>query len=205
MQFEFRPILTWPGQQTARRQRSRFRAGKVDTDNLLRHELEKLKAKNVVIQLALTPADIRIDGLPRAGARPTHPGVILAFDSKHGPLSYPCDTYDAWEDNLRAIALALEALRAVDRYGVTRRAEQYRGWQQLPENAGGGDLAWAVRNLAQLSGIHLDPARPDKLACETAYRAGLRRCHPDTGGSDDAFKQLQAVKAIIEQHFGAKP
>lgn len=47
-------------------------------------------------------------------------------------LSYPCDSCDNWQHNVRSIALALQALRAVDRYGVTRRAEQYRGWGKLP-------------------------------------------------------------------------
>ena len=51
-------------------------------------------------------------------------------------MSYPCDKYSNWQANLRAIALSLEALRAEDRYGVTRRAEQYKGWAKLlPPNA----------------------------------------------------------------------
>lgn len=44
---------------------------------------------------------------------------------RRGHLSYPCDTFTTLQDNLRVIALALEALRMVDRYGVTRRGEQY--------------------------------------------------------------------------------
>src|SRR5690606_5164123 len=79
--------------------------------------------------------DIRLDGLPRANARPGHQGVVLAFDSKYGPLKYATDTFDRWQDNLRAIALGLESLRRVDRYGITKRGEQYTGWRQLP--AGG--------------------------------------------------------------------
>src|SRR5579863_10251967 len=54
-----------------------------------------------------------------AGAKLRTQGIILTFNSKHGPLSYPCDKYSNWQANLRAIALSLEALRAVDRYGVT--------------------------------------------------------------------------------------
>jgi hypothetical protein len=31
----------------------------------------------------------------------------------------PCNKYDAWEANLRTIALTLERLHAVERHGVT--------------------------------------------------------------------------------------
>src|SRR5947208_1880483 len=82
-------------------------------------------------QFAVTESDIRLDGRPRARAVASHPGVVLAFDSRHGPLKYAVDTFDRWQDNLRAIALGLEHLRAVDRYGVTRRGEQYTGWRQI--------------------------------------------------------------------------
>lgn len=64
------------------------------------------------LQIALREQDFRVDGLLRAAARPEHPGVVLAIDSQHGPLSYPCDKFTLWRDNLRAIVLGLEALRA---------------------------------------------------------------------------------------------
>ena len=104
--------------------------------NLLKHELERLQASNVVIEMDLTEVDIRRDGLPRNNARPTTPRVCLSMDSPYGPLRYPCDTFLSWQDNVRGIALALEALRKVDRYGVTKRGEQYTGWKALPASRG---------------------------------------------------------------------
>lgn len=143
------PIEQWPGEQTKNRQRHRFnvestgpyrgRRHGVDwggTVSLLARELAHLKAKDVLLQMAVTDRDIRNDGWIRANASPTHPGVILTFESKYGPLSYPCDTFTDWQANVRAIALALEALRKVDRYGVTRRGEQYTGWGKLPPAGG---------------------------------------------------------------------
>jgi hypothetical protein len=90
-----------------------------------------LGARNTVLQVAMTESDFRNDGYPRANAKATHPGVILSFDTRHGSLSFPCDRFTTWQDNLRAIALAMEALRKVDRYGVTRNGEQYTGWRAI--------------------------------------------------------------------------
>lgn len=85
-----------------------------------------LGAEAVVVKLALTERDIRRDGWPRRDARPAHPGVIIEFDSRHGWLRYYDDQYTTWQDNLRALALSLEALRALGRWGALR-GEQYVG------------------------------------------------------------------------------
>jgi hypothetical protein len=64
------------------------------------------------------------------------PGVRIAFESKYGPLTYATDEFVTrparLADQRPRIALALQALRAVDRYGVTKRGEQYTGWKALP-------------------------------------------------------------------------
>lgn len=134
--LQVKPIIQWPGAQTpvGRRRSSTFRAGFGATVTLLRKELEHLTElgnRRAILQMALTDRDIRLDGYPRADANPLHPGVIVSIESKHGPLSYPCDTFDDWQDNLRGIALGLQALRAVDRYGITPNGEQYAGFKQL--------------------------------------------------------------------------
>lgn len=74
----------------------------------------------------------------------THPDVS-GYDStadfqavmatqQQGRMVLATDTYEHWQANVRAIALTLEALRAVDRYGATQ-GRQYAGFQQL--TAGG--------------------------------------------------------------------
>lgn len=142
----FRPIDEWPGEMTRNRRRAPFRTTWGTTIELLERELSILDARLVVFQIAVDERDLRIDGKPRAQARATHPGVILAFESKWGPLKYAVDAFDRWEDNVRAIALAMEALRKVDRYGVTKRGEQYTGWKALPVST---DPADAIQTREQ--------------------------------------------------------
>lgn len=51
-------------------------------------------------------------------------------------LVYATDACQDWRHNVRSIALGLEALRAVDRYGISRRGEQYAGFRgALPAGA----------------------------------------------------------------------
>lgn len=144
-EYRFRPISTWPGDLTKHRRTSPFRAGHDVTLRQLGRELEDLRAKDVVVELAVREADLRIDGMPRARSRsPEHPGCVLSFDSKHGPLRYACDAFLHWEDNLRAITLGLESLRRVERYGITKRGEQYAGWKAIAASSQSADDARSI-------------------------------------------------------------
>lgn len=71
----------------------------------------------------------------------------------------------------------LQALRAVDRYGVTRRGEQYAGWKQLA--AGSGASVERGRGLIRDHG---------------GVTQALKATHPDHGGSADDFADVQAAR-----------
>lgn len=179
--YTCRPIERWPGSLSPFRRRSPFSASWGDTTSLLDRELGQLGAARVVMQLAIRETDIRLDGQPYARAVATHPGVILAFESIHGPLQYAVDSFDHWQANVRAIALALEALRKVDRYGVTRSGEQYRGWRAL---------------AAGLStDVDLVARGQELIADYGSDHEALRATHPDVGGDPDAFRAVQAARA----------
>jgi hypothetical protein len=191
MEITFRPITLWP--RPALRTASNFKTSHSKTMALLERELRYLGAKDVALQIAVHEGDIRRDGLPYADCRPSHPGVIVSFASKHGPLSYPCDTYTSWTDNLRAIALALECLRAVDRYGVTRTGEQYRGWTALPAPARQMTKEDAVKFLETfIDGLITSPEEAKEAA-----RAGAMATHPDRGGDTEKFNRLQQAKEVL--------
>lgn len=173
----FRSLGQWPRPSTlVRRGRFTFRAGWSDTLELLDRELRYLKAESVVIQADFAESDIRLDGMPRANARsPQHPGVILSFESKHGPLQYLTDQHAFWQHNVRAIALGLGALRAVDRYGITRTGQQYTGWRQLTAGSG-----LTTRQEAEALILRLSNGAADNM--DAAYKAALKVAHPDHGG-----------------------
>ena len=186
--LRFHPLTEWPAKPTPaaqRKSRWTFRASWNNTLQLLEDELLKLGARDVVVSAALRPEDIRIDGWPRSNATPTQPGIILSFASKHGPLRYLTDRYEFWQHNLRAIALGLGALRAVDRYGITERGEQYVGWKAIPASTGGESPITLLSKVADIP-LALEGTDPRAL-----YRQALKKAHPDHGGSRELLEQVQ--------------
>ncbi|MGD9636847.1 MAG: hypothetical protein AB7U97_26425 [Pirellulales bacterium] len=196
IEVQFESIERWPTETTKRRQRSKFRTQWTVTCKLLERELSHLGCRRLVVQADCDRSEIRNDGFLRASARLRGPGVVLSFQSKHGPLSYPCDAFDDWQDNVRAIALALEALRTVDRYGVTKRAEQYRGWQALPSPNGN---QWTATDAKEFLRVIVGP----ELFCifkndnEQLLRRAEIKTHPDRGGNPDDFKKVQQARRLL--------
>ena len=194
----FEPIEGWPGKETLSPNRSPFKAPWSQTLAMLDKELHALQARQVLIRCYLDRSRIRQDGAPRSDARMQRPGIILSFEGKHGPVSMPCDTFDDWRDNLRAIALALEALRKIDRYGVTKRGEQYRGWQALasPSTSPGDEIKTRQDAYAFLRRVI--GGRADILPVSDALREAQRATHPDSGGSADNFKRVMKCEQVLK-------
>ncbi|QRY62721.1 molecular chaperone DnaJ [Gordonia sp. PDNC005] len=196
-----RPIQAWPGTLTAERKRSTFSAPWRLTLNLIDRELRHLGvdgAAPAVLQIALRESDFRLDGMPRARAVADHPGVILSIESKHGPLSYPCDTFTTWQENLRAIGLALESLRRLDRYGITPGGEQYTGWKQLPTGPNRDVETRAAELLAGLADMSAADIVSDPEAARLAHRKARAASHPDRfGGRRASWDQVERAAEVL--------
>lgn len=211
MRIITRPILRWPGEIRGARPDSPFTATWTQTQDLLVKEAEFLGAGEVVIQLALDESDIRLDGWPYARAQTRHPGVIVSIESRtQGPLSFPCDAFSdwsgsrvlgGWKGNVRAVALAMEALRKVDRYGITRHGEQYVGWKAIgsgtPMPAAQMTDDDALELLRQAAGWDCGPDFDDPDHINSAYRAAAKQHHPDAGGDPDAFRRITEARDLL--------
>lgn len=189
---------------------AQFEASWSATVELLARELRELGAEQIVIELAdVSGSDFRIDGLPRSNARIGDP-VRVSFNSRYGPLRYETGRFtrryyrsslDGWQCNIRAIALGLEALRKVDRYGITKRGEQYTGWKQLtstttPEDAIQGEVA-ARRIILSASGVP-EESQGEAYDMATAARRAVKNVHPDRpGGSETEFRKVQRAREIL--------
>lgn len=175
---------------TGHRRSSPFRAGWASTQQILTRELRALAARDVVLELDVAEGDLRLDGMLRANARPASPAIRLAFESKHGPLVYAIDRFHTWQDNARAIALTLQALRRVDDYEVVKRGEQYAGFKALPSGRAmpashmTSDAAYAV--LAGIHGVPVEHFNTDAESLRSSWRRARYLAHPDRHDGDRA-------------------
>lgn len=210
--LDVRPLTTWPGDLTPgyKRQRAPFSATLGKTLRDLDREIRYLRCNHAVMEVAMDAADFRLDGTPRAQARAHHPGIVLSLPKTSvGPLRYATDTFTTWQDNLRAIALGMDALRRVDRYGITCRGEQYAGFKALPSGSGapseGGMtrdeaavLIAAAASWGPLKYHAVDVLRDDEIRRE-AFRKAARKAHPDAGGARTFWDSIeQANRVLIE-------
>lgn len=193
------PIREWPGARNPHPRASAFQSPLMSTLNTLTTELRHLGARSSELQVAIPPEQFRQDGRPRAHARATHPGVILTVVPHGGaPLSFPCDRFNTWQDNLRAIALSLEALRKVNRYGVTEHGEQYRGFLAIETGAteaGPAPIRTADEARALLNRYH--PGDGSQLTYGQLLRRAQRAEHPDRGGDVAAMQRVHQAEAVL--------
>ncbi|UUW88438.1 hypothetical protein [Pimelobacter simplex] len=212
MKYTVRPLSdrTWL-RPNSQRTGTRFTAKWKETEQLLLDEVAHLDGRQLVIEVDVREQDLRLDGTLRTNAREaSSPGVVVAFESKHGPMLYRCDTFVApytwqgvdWQHNVRAVALTLQSLRAVDRYGATDTGQQYQGFKAI----GGGTAmpaaatmgrAEALRVVYDLTGFRLE-GDPQSEAVQKAWRSARASVHPDRHGGDHQRWNLveQAARAL---------
>jgi hypothetical protein len=179
-----------------------FKSAWQSTLIILDRELRHLGADRVVLEVDVPESKIRVDGQLYANATASSTAVRIAFESRHGPMIYATDRFgydrwgrpkaQGWQENVRAIALGLEALRKVDRYGITARGEQYRGFKAIE----GG-----MSQLAALKVIH-DAAGPmhAQEPLPKLIRWAKANAHPDRRGGDRAlWDQVMEAARVLEE------
>jgi hypothetical protein len=216
-----RPIVSWPGELSRQYEAARFSSTFTKTRSLLVAEARHLGAREVIVQLGISEEDLRIDGELRAHAEVRHPGVIVSMETtKLGSISVITDRFGdsdywtgktykrvpGWHNNLRAIALGLEALRKVERYGIIHDDEQYTGFRALgsgiPMPAAQMTVDEAARLLSDAAGQseHASEAIGDRRLIKDRYREAAKLYHPDAGGDPDAFKRLTEARDLLLAH-----
>jgi hypothetical protein len=215
MRLLFRPLGVWPRAKTTHPDRSPFTAQWPDTVKLLEREIDYviLKSKpEVLIQVDAPEGAMRLDGGIRADARANFHGVMISFESKFGPQSYLCDKYMApawanrgeqpWKDNVRAIAFGLEALRKIDRYGISDTGQQYQGWKALGAGIPLGAATMTYDEAERILQRYWDGVGDDRN-WESLYRRGAKNLHPDAGGDVAEFKRLTEARDLLLNGVGS--
>lgn len=188
MDLVYRAMPIWPHKQTPayeRRGPGSFQSPYPKTLKDLARELGLIDGREPEIHIGVHPEQIRRDGKLRVENRrspvPVHPGIELRFGSPLGPQVYHTDACERWTHNVRSIVLGLEALRAVERYGIGGRGEQYRGFLAELEEASSASTPTIRRGLVIIE-------RTGSVV------AALRATHPDNGGDAVDFASVNLAK-----------
>lgn len=169
------------------RRHARFKTSFATARDRLMREIRLLGGDGMIFS-----SDIprRQDGLPYADARPKSgdPGIAAYFKRKGKQLCFACDCYLTVDDNMHAIALTVEALRGIARWGTGDMMESaFRGFAALPENAGGS--WWEALEV---------PVNASKEQVKESYRALVKKHHPDMGGESEQFVRIQEAYKQFE-------
>ena len=183
-QFPLQWPLGWKRTQFPEYSKFKPNSAYVESREIL-HQLELLGATNTVVSSNL---QYRPDGLPYAKQqRLADTGVAVYFKLNGSDQCIPCDKWVSVEDNLHAVWMTIEALRGIERWGAKEMVNAaFRGFKALPETIIMGEHTarawWEVLQVSQ---------NADWDVIEAAYKRLLHKAHPDKGGSEFAFHELQ--------------
>jgi len=191
----------WARTPASKRRRGQFRTTLgAARDNLL-DELARMDATHIVVS---TDQPLRRDGNFYASTteKLDDPGVAAFFQWRGKPYALACDSYESLHANVRALALTIAAMRAIERHGATQLLERaVSGFAALPagEDGPAADPWWTVLNVPKLGTyepqeIAQDPHHPMRAPLlhfvEANYRELLKVHHPDRGGSVEEMARL---------------
>lgn len=167
----------WPRTEIARREASRMQSTLANALKNLTAEVNRMGGKNLILSSNCTLGH----------ELPADSGVVAYFTRDGDPVAIPCDRWKTVAENVQAIAKTIEALRGIERWGAKHMVKAaFRGFAALPERAG-------ARTCWQVLGIN--PSHPiTRDTIEDAFRTKAKICHPDRGGSAEAFHELNEAR-----------
>lgn len=171
----------WPRTKTA--QQSKFKTTLYKAQDRLTDEVARMGGTGLVVS---SNGPLRRDGKIYADADPQDAGVAVYFQRKGKSMVFACDRYGWIADNLHALALTIEALRGIERWGASEMMERaFSGFKQLAaENEG---MSWwkTLQVGADATTAEID----------AAYKKLAKFAHPDMpGGSEAAMGALNVAR-----------
>lgn len=197
--------LAWPAGKPVTRNPARSPFGRNHTVasgiDEIRRNLKLMGGRNIVVTSNLP---LRNDGMPSGNASVREGmsrGAAVYWTVENTPHVIGCDAYYRIECNLRAIALSLEAMRGIERWGAVQAAQMFQGFQALPP--GTGDVASTQRPwrdvFAADGPIPSDLPTEDQLSIvKGRYRRAIQKVHPDAGAGADPVKAQELNQAMAD-------
>lgn len=151
-----------------------------ERDELIR-ELKRMGARDIVLS---TNVALKQDGLPyadysRKGVSDRGCAVYFTIDKE--PMTLCCDKWNKLEANVRAISMSIDAMRSLDRWGVSEILKRvFTGFKAIPQKVE-AKAWWEILGVS-------DRASKDDI--KKAYWRLAKTTHPDAGGSVAEFNRI---------------
>jgi hypothetical protein len=193
--------LCWPEGRSRTKSRKLHAPYKVSFAHAYSDVLESLRIFRAFGVVVSTDVPLRRDGAPYADGNPVDPGVAVYFTRGKQQYVMECDLYDRVHWNMRAIGIAIDGMRAIERSGAQHIIDRaVSGFAQLPSGAG-GPVKRPWREVLNLEGFQA-PAFVMRAGLDAAYKQLARTRHPDAGGSNDAMAELNAARDEALKEIG---
>lgn len=179
--------LCWPVgyARTKRPQDARFKTTFAIARDCIIEEIKRLGGKSPIIS---TNIPLKRDGLPYASFRqPEDAGVAVYFTYQGQQVVFACDKWNRIHDNMQAIRKAIEAIRGLERWGVSDMLKRaFTGFKALSQNVE-ENLSWfEILGCSEYA---------DEEEIKSAYRKAAKKYHPDNSetGSAEKFKRIKTA------------
>lgn len=179
---------------------SQFKQTMSEAQRFLKKQMEMMKASDLVISTNIPTR--KSDGgfyADMINKKIDDPGVAIYFKHKKMDRSMCCDQYVRVWENIYALAKGLEALRGIERWGISEFLDRaFTGFPALPEM-----IIINQKSIWKILGLDEMPA--DHQQVRFAYKRKAMELHPDKTGSSEKFIELQhAYKQALSQ-FNERP
>lgn len=193
--------LRWPEDwaRTAPRDRGASRYQELNfakSRSELIRELKLMGATGVVISSNLPLTN---EGLPSGTApEPDDPGIAVYWTDKAGSRVLACDRWFFTSENIRAILMAVKALRQLERCGASQiLSRAYEAFAALPPSTSETELP--PKTWREVLGVG-EFATLDEV--KKAYRRLAMKQHPDRGGDIGKWNELDGAYKTALKTFG---
>ena len=180
--------LCWPAgyPRSIERRDSRFKTTLGRARDFVKEEIRRIGGSEPVIS---TNIPLKNDGDLRADwsrYRIDDTGVAVYFNRDKQQVCLCCDSYERVWENLHAVGRTIEALRQIDRDGVSDFLNRtFTGFKAIPEVS-----SFNQKSVWEILGLTAIPKDAD--AIHRQYKIKLKEVHPDVpGGTKEAFMELQ--------------
>lgn len=167
-----------------------FQATLGQTTSDLETELDRLDPDSW--RVSIGNRHTKSNGLPLHNANPDDPGFVLRWTKDGEQFAVACDAYSRLRDNIRSVYLWVHETRMRGQRPVVTGDSEFAAARLPPADA---EVVVAGRQPAHdVLGV-----APDASSSEIrrAYRERLKECHPDQGGSHEAFQELQEAYEVM--------